>query len=261
MAVYLGSPADVTAEDFDGLAIVVLNENPDAGYADHDAWVALAGDLGDAGVQVYGWLDAASPRAGAEIDAALADYGALGLHGVTLSGLGLEVVGNNEARPIFFANNARAAGLSVMMTAPTPSDVLGELDGVGQAVHPGDRFLLQGFVHGNGDWQAEAIWRDQVAQATTGAATYGATVVATTSDEADEAAWSYAFHAAWLDGLEAVGWGTPGFATVRSLPFPGPLDGGSAFTSEVESAGSTWSRTTDTGTLTVDAATHTASFE
>ena len=260
MAVYLGSPSAVTAADFAGLAIVVLGENPDASYAEHDAWVALAGDVAAQGAQVYGWLEAGAPRAGLEIDTAIADYGAAGLYGVTLSGLGMDVVGNNEARPIFFANNARSSGLSVMMTAPTPSDVLGELDGVGQAVHPGDRFLLQGFTR-DGGWQAEAIWRSLVDEARAGASAYGATVVATTSDDWDEAAWSFAYHAAWLDGLEAVGWGMPDFGAVHALPFPGPLDGGSAWTSEVTSDGSTYSRTTDTGTLRVDAGAHTASFE
>ena len=42
---------------------------------------------------------------------------------VFLAGLGLEVQGNSLARAITFANNARSAGLSVMLTVVDPVGV------------------------------------------------------------------------------------------------------------------------------------------
>ena len=259
MGIWLGAVTEVSPDDLDDFDIVILGEQASPGEA---GFVELVTALDNRGVQVYAWLDAGSPRAPAEIDGVLAWYGSLPLHGVTLDRLGLEVTGNNAARPILFANTARGAGLSVMMTAPTPSDVMGELDGLGQAVTAGDRFLLQDFAWHDGVYQDEAEWRALVGEATEGAATYGATVVASLGGDQDSDAWSYAFHAAWLDGLEAISQNGPASDDLWLPPvFPGPVDGGAGFTSEVTVEGSTYSRTTDTGTLVVDAAAHTATFE
>ncbi len=249
LAVYLGDPAAVTAEDFADYAIVVLGEAPDA---------ALAGALQANGAEVFGWIAAGAPRAPSEIDDLIASYGAMGLDGATLTDLGLDVTGNNEARPILFAGNARDAGLKVMLSATDAADVTGELDGLGTALEAGDRVLLQGF----GATMDEARWRAQVDAAAAGAATYGASVAAVT-DGGDDAAWSYAFHAAWLDGLEAVGWGSgAGYAALNPATFPGPADGGAAFAGNaVDEGGGAWSRATDTGTIRVDAAARTATFE
>lgn len=255
VAVWTGDLGAVDADRLDDFDVVVL---PEAGA---EALEPLAADLAGRGVQVYAWLEAGAPRAPAEIDGVLAAYGQGSLHGVTLAGLGLEVQGNNPARPIMFANTARGHGLSVMMTAPVPADVMGQIDGLGQAVTAGDRFLLQDFAWAGG-WQDEAQWRALVQEATSLASACGATVVATASGDWDEAAFRYAFFAAWLDGLEAVGWrGPPSAALVSPLPFPGTAGCGAGFTSEVNSAGSVYSRATDTGTIVVDAGAHEARFE
>ena len=259
MGIWLGDIVDVSPDDLDDFDIVVLGEQSSPGDA---GFVELVTALDNRGVQVYAWLDAGSPRAPAQIDGILGWYGGLPLHGVTLARLGLEVTGNNEARPILFANTARSQGLAVMMTAPTPSDVLGELAGVGQAVTGGDRFLLQDFAWQEGLYQDEAEWRSLVEEALAGAAAYGATVVASCSGEQDDDAWSYAFHAAWLDGLEAISRNGPASDDIQTPPsFPGPADGGAEFTSEVTVEGSVYSRSTDTGTIVVDAASQTAAFE
>ena len=260
MVIWLGAVTEVSPDDLDDFDIVILGEQASPGDA---GFVELVTALDNRGVEVYAWLDAGSPRAPAEIDGVLAWYGSLPLHGVTLDRLGLEVTGNNEARPILFANTARGAGLSVMMTAPTPSDVMGELAGLGQAVTDGDRFLLQDFAWQEpAAWQDEAEWRSLVDEATAAASSYGATVVASLGADQDAAAWEYAFHAAWLDGLEAIAQTGPASDDFTTPPaFPGPSDGGAEFTGEVEVDGSIYSRTTDTGTITVDAANHTASFE
>ncbi len=260
MVIWLGAVAEVSPDDLDDFDIVILGEQSSPGDA---GFVELVTALDNRGAQVYAWLDAGSPRAPAEIDGVLAWYGGLPLHGVTLDRLGLEVTGNNEARPILFANTARGHGLSVMMTAPTPSDVMGEVDPLGQAVTVGDRFLLQDFAWQEGAvYQDEAEWRALVEEATTAAANYGATVVASCSGDQDDDAWEHAFYAAWLDGLEAIARTGPASDDFWTPPsFPGPANGGSAFTSEVAQDGSIYSRTTDTGTITVDADNHTVGFE
>ena len=260
MAIWLGDVAEVSPDDLDDFDIAILGEQTSPGDA---GFVELVTALDNRGVQVYAWLDAGSPRAPAEIDGILGWYGSLPLYGVTLERLGLEVTGNNEARPILFANTARAQGLSVMMTAPTPSDVMGELAGLGQAVTAGDRFLLQDFAWQEGAiYQDEAEWRSLVEEAIGAASSYGATVVASCSGDQVDEAWEYAFHAAWLDGLEAIARTGPTADDFWTPPsFPGPEGGGAEFTSEVTFEGSVYSRSTDTGTITVDAVAHTASFE
>jgi hypothetical protein len=259
LGIWLGAVTEVSPDDLDDFDIVVLGEQASPGGA---GFVELVTALDNRGVQVYAWLDAGSPRAPAEIDGVLAWYGSLPLYGVTLDRLGLEVTGNNEARPILFANTARGHGLSVMMTAPTPSDVMGELDGLGQAVTTGDRFLLQDFVWQEGVYQDEDEWRALVDEAMTAASNYGATVIASLGGDQTAESWTYAFHAAWLDGLEALSQNSPASDDIWTAPvFPGPADGGSAFTSEVTVEGSIYSRTTDTGTLAVDAENHTVTFE
>jgi hypothetical protein len=278
LAVYLGPPAlldDVSGDTSAANAaarladyeIVVLQENGDLLEDSHPDWVELAGLLQAGGAQVFGWLEAGAPRAGVEIDGVLDVYEAAGLDGVCLTGLDLPPVneGNNEARPIFFANNARDLGMSVMLHAEDPADVVQSLEGVGESLHPGDRILIGGFTTAGGDWEAEASWRARVEAATAGAAQYGATVVALAQGEFAAERWSYAFHAAWLDGLEAVGWAADDLGaageTQLSPDYPGPFDPGTEWTSAVSSSGSVYTRTSNAGTLTVDAAQHVAQFE
>ncbi len=252
MAFHFGSTAGMTAEDFADETIVVLGEGPDATFA---------GDLQAAGKEVFGWVDAGAPRAPSEIDGLIGGFGSMGLDGVVLANVGLDVVGNNQGRPILFANTARGAGLKVMQSATDPADVVHEIDGFGQSLQAGDRVLLSGFGYGGGSYQDAATWRAQVDAAIAGAALWDATVVATTHG-GDAAAGEYAWWCAWLDGLEAVAWSSEDFGTAQELTFPGPSDGGNAFAGAVtEAGGGSWSRDTDTGTVIVDTTSHTGAFQ
>ena len=290
LLVYYGYPSAINgawsvaaaAQEFGRYAYVLWGDGlDDPLHPDHANAVAIANHEAAAQTRFYGYVDIGVSTRNlplSEIQAQISRWRSMGVDGVHLDNFGYDF-GTSRARQNAAVDYCHALGLAVVANAFWPDDAFGSVadpvynpGGAAPRLGVSDLYLYESHGVRLGQFEDVATWQQRADAVEGYRARMGFRVLSCTSSGTDdpaaydEQAFYYAWHAALLYGHEATGWGeyaysasgaSNGRAPFRARP---TLDPGHAFGGPVQDAGSLYSRTTDTGRLELDSATHQYSF-
>lgn len=203
----------------------------------------------------------------------IAQWQAIGVSGVLLDGFGYDS-GTSRSRQSEAIVCAHRWGLVVIASGDSLDQIFGDHPdaahnplGEPSRMTAADYYFYEGFQIVGGTDVSETDWHTKSASLEAYRTSVGFGILAVTTDGAAESfdaqRFAYAWYSALLYGYEAIGWGEPGYAADTSLspwrPRPA-IDPGATFAGDVVSASPLYWRSTDLGTVQVNAVTREARF-
>lgn len=214
------------------------------------------------------------PMTGADsIQSRIDNWAATGVNGIFFDGFGYDYATSRD-RQNQAVEYAHSKGLSVVANAWNPADAFSSdvhaiynPQGIASALSTNDYYLAQSYQIAIGDYVSEAGWQWKVGEIQKYREQIGFKVFTITTNSADDSYDQNKFYYAWYSSLlydfEACGWGEYIFsADDNNAPYRArPVEEfGTIFTSDVMVNTSVYTRERDTGTMTIDALTHTVEF-
>jgi len=272
-----GGDTSQAAAVFAEYEVVVFGEVQDPSHPDHLQTKAIIGLL--PGVEIYGYIPMGQVSSGAltlaQIQARTDDWNSMGVTGVFLDEAGWDYGVTRQ-----FLNgavqHAHSLGLGTFVNAWNPDDLFSSVtdpvfNPTGEATLLGtnDTYLLESYQIVLSGYQDPSFWASKADKAAAWRGIHGTrmatvTTVSTADPGFDQAKYDYAWYSTLLYGFELSGWGELFFSAPDSLlPLrarPELGDVGTSFTEAVQHAAPLHTRSTDSGTVTVDTSTHQGSF-
>ena len=244
-------------------------------HPDHDNTVQIMAHPAAANTHFFGYIDLGVSTTNlnlTEIRRRVDAWQEMGIDGIFLDDFGYDY-NVTRTRQNSAVDYVHGKGLPVCANGWTPSDVFGSQvhakNPGGLPTHLGaaDYYLSESHQVAEGVVVSEAAWQGKANALVIYQRQLGFKILSnTTPDTANtynQSLFNYAWFSAALYGHVATGWGEYLYAAPTALaPYrPRPLDLlGAVFKSGVGKTGSVYSRSTERGTLSVNATTHVGSF-
>jgi PKD repeat protein len=285
LLIYRGVPASINgaadvasaAAEFAEYEHVLLGDGYQAeDHPNRASTAAIVNHPAASDTAFYGYVDLGVGAQSLPLDAVCNQIGqwqSIGVSGVLLDGFGYDS-GTPRTRQNEAVACAHRWGLNVVANGYQPDHVFGgQVDamynpaGESSRLTAADYYLYEGFQIAAGADVSEADWQAKASGLDAYRAALGFGILAVTTIDAggqfDPQRFAYAWYSVLLYGYDAIGWGEPayaagtGLAPWRSRP---AIDPGVAFVGDVQSASPLVWRSTDLGTIQVNAATREAGF-
>jgi hypothetical protein len=288
LAIYYGFPSlvngsggdlSLAASVFASYEMVVLGDGlQDPGHPDHSKTRSIISML--PGVEVHGYIPMGQlppdTLSLSQIQARIDDWNGMGVTGVFLDEAGWDY---HVSRQLLNSaiQHAHGIGLSTFVNAWNPDDVFSPTPdavfnpaGDASLLGPADIYLLESYQIVLSGFQDPLAWTNKADKASAWRDLFGTRMATVTTVSAaepgfEQAMYDYAWYSTLLYGFEFSAWGELFFSASDSqMPFrqrPAIAGVGSSFTGAVQHAPPLHSRTTETGTITIDTSAHQGSFQ